>query len=117
MFCQNCGKEISAETIFCSHCGTRQGENVQSVSSGAQPVCSQREVTTKAKPKSKGMLIGGIVLVCLAVLWIIDGIFFNDNFSGIMGDSGLNIEKLIRMIIFLVGFLGGGSLLIYKSRK
>ncbi|MBX3164391.1 MAG: zinc ribbon domain-containing protein [Bacteroidetes bacterium] len=38
MFCKSCGKQIDDDSVFCSHCGTKQSANVNEVSATTEKV-------------------------------------------------------------------------------
>lgn len=38
MFCKSCGKQIDDDSVFCSHCGTKQSANVNEVNATTEKV-------------------------------------------------------------------------------
>lgn len=116
MFCSNCGKELADNAKFCDGCGSQINVGAQSVLQNSASNNVQGDDKSSSKINHKGKFICGIVLVSLAMIIVIDALFFKD--SLIMFDDGvLNTSEIISLIICIGGFGGIGSWLIYKSRK
>ena len=100
MFCNQCGNKLPDGTKFCGNCGAALGENTQ-------PAVAD-------KPKSKGKMIGGIVLVALGALSVL-GSFANDYYWNI-AHNGVNMSDVVTIGI-QIAMVAVGGYLIYKSKK
>lgn len=53
MFCENCGKEIDKDSLFCEYCGHKNDEGIQHVSSiGPSLPVAKKKKTAKKNAKS-----------------------------------------------------------------
>ena len=59
MFCKNCGKELSADAVFCPSCGYKQNDNSSSPSDGSPKA---DDTITEIK-KTNSLVIASLVLV------------------------------------------------------
>ncbi len=131
MFCQNCGKEINNDVMFCPFCGTQQNVTQQEVfassethSDETQEVETSRDETTNDLIKVKIMkllpkigfysLISGMGIFLLIVIVGLIGygkVYLYD------GYSFTKVFCTISLILMLAGIVICGGLLIYKIIK
>lgn len=108
MYCQNCGKQIPDNVVFCSHCGTR----MQNSQPTQQPVYPQSPVTNDdqpdppQKPAKKWYQKTPIIILALIFFFPI-GLFLMWKYSG--WKKAPKIIITVFLAILTIGFIASGS--------
>ena len=137
MFCPNCGKELPPNANFCAQCGTKQEvmpvtpqpapqaapppqpaytpAPQQAPQQPPQPTPQPVQTASQAKPKTKSKFVWGIVLSVFGAMGLL-GMLSNGKIAQI-SEYGVQDPADIISILMCVGFIIGGIILVYKSKK
>lgn len=121
MFCQKCGKEISAQAKFCNHCGTPVND-VQSETTSASHAAPQEKPAKKGKVGHAMVTIIVALVVYFGVRGITENVLTNKNRpSSIPQESQgiieVNADVSIAMSSCIYGGLYQNSTLQYGMTK
>lgn len=101
MFCENCGKEIDKDSLFCEYCGHKNDEGIQHVSSigPSPPVAKKRR---RLKKPQKAVLAVVIIILMIAGYFLTAALWFGNNYYGqadvVISEMDYSGEQLIESI-------------------
>lgn len=81
VYCQNCGEEIPEDSSYCPNCGSK----VEIGSEVKREKVSSRPEETKESSRSWPKIVGGVVVVIVAIFIV----------GGLLGSGGLGSQTLV----------------------